>query len=150
MFGVLWAATGIDQTYPDDYKPARRDFEPGKDEFKDWIPPTLPQDQLSWEVLDAGVKLAGDVPVLVINEPILISEGENSDIRYNFFYPRWAYDQYRQALFTKAEDAKWAFIDLWNVVPGDEFTNSALHLTPEGMDIFYNALKPSLMKFIQP
>ncbi len=86
----------------------------------------------------------------LINEPILVSEGENSDIRYNFFYPRWAYDQYRHALSAQAEGAKWTYVDLWDIVPGVEFTNSALHLTPEGMEIFYEAVKPSLMQMIHP
>ncbi|MCZ7670394.1 MAG: hypothetical protein M5U34_26160 [Chloroflexi bacterium] len=42
--------------------------------------------------------MAGDVPVLLINEPMFISSGRNSDLRYNAFYPRWAYDQYREML----------------------------------------------------
>jgi len=150
MYGVLWAATGIDQTYPDDYTPALRDFEVDADGFKHWAPPNLPVEELSWELLDAGADLAGDVPVLVINEPILISKGENSDIRYNFFYPRWAFDQYRQSLSTQAEESKWTYVDLWDIVPGEEFTNSALHLTPDGMKQFYQALKPSLMQMIHP
>ncbi len=65
LYGVLWAATGIDQTYPEDYTPAQRDFEADADDYKTWSQPTLPLDQLYWEVLDAGVMLAGDVPVLV-------------------------------------------------------------------------------------
>jgi len=67
-----------------------------------------------------------------VNEPILISRGENSDIRYNFFYPRWAYDDYRQALQAKAIANGWNYLDLWDLVPESEFTNSAIHLTPAG------------------
>ena len=36
--------------------------------------------------------------MLLVNEPMLISNGANSEIRYNFFYPRWAYDEYRSML----------------------------------------------------
>jgi hypothetical protein len=49
-------------------------------------------------VLAATLERAGDVPVLLINEPMFISSGQNSDLRYNSFYPRWAYDQYRAML----------------------------------------------------
>jgi len=149
-YGVLWAATGIDQTYPDDYTPAQRDFEAYEDNFKNWAPPNLPLDKMAWEVLDAGVTLAGDIPVLVINEPILISEGKNGDVRYNFFYPRWAYDQFRQVMNEKAEDSAWEYIDLWDIAPSEAFTNSALHLTPDGSQLYFEALKPKLEQMISP
>ncbi len=61
-----------------------------------------------------------------------MSSGKNSDLRYNFFYPRWAYDQYRALLGEQAQAAGWHYLDLWNLVPETEFTNSAIHLTPAG------------------
>ena len=69
---------------------------------------------------------------MLINEPMLISVGENSDLRYNFLYPRWAYDQWREMMLARAEAGGWNYLDLWNIVPADEFTNSAIHLTPAG------------------
>lgn len=150
FYGMMWAATGIDQTYPSDYVPAQRDFEAGDTAFAGWEPDTLPADQLLIDALSAGKILAGGIPVLVINEPILISTGTNSDIRYNFFYPRWAYDQYRQLIADLSIDAEWAYLDLWDVIPEAEFTNSAVHLTPAGSHIFYNALKPTLEQLITP
>lgn len=146
FYGVMWAATGIDQTYPTDYTPAQLDFDEDDNQFKGWVSGTMPLDQLGIDVLSAGADLAGDIPVLVVNEPILISEGENSDIRYNFFYPRWAYDQYRWAIAERSIDADWKYIDLWDAVPQDEFTNSAVHLTPEGSLMFYQRLIPTLEK----
>ncbi len=130
FYGMMWAATGIDQTYPSNYTPAQRDFEAGDTSFAGWDSGTLPADQLLTGALSAGTILAGDVPVLVVNEPILVSTGANSDIRYNFFYPRWAYDQYRGLMTVLSADADWTYIDLWDVVPEAEFTNSAVHLTP--------------------
>ena len=65
-------------------------------DFKE--PTTLTENDLAFDVLGAGLKMAGDVPVLIINEPMFISRGQNSDLRYNSFYPRWAYDQYRELL----------------------------------------------------
>jgi hypothetical protein len=70
--------------------------------------------------------------VTFVNEPILVSQGKNSDLRYNFFYPRWAYDQYRQQLSSLAQSSGWEYLDLWNLVDQAEFTNSAIHLTPAG------------------
>ncbi len=133
---------------PGRYTPAQRDFEAGDDTFQGWQEADFTTDQLALEVLDAGAALAGDVLVLVVNEPILVSEGENSDVRYNFFYPRWAYDLYRLAMDQAAENAGWAYVDLWDIVPQTEFTNSAVHLTPLGSRVFFEALQPALVEAI--
>ena len=127
IYGALWASTGIDQVYPEDYERAQIDLEPD-DEFHGL---TSLQDALAFDVLDAGMS-AVPVPTILINEPMLVSNGLNSDIRYNFFYPRWAYDEYRQLLREHAAASKWHYLDLWDLVPMQEFTNSAIHLTPEG------------------
>jgi len=132
LYGVMWAATGIDQDYPQTYTPAQRDFNTDAS-FNNWQPPRLPLDQLSFDVLKGGMSAAGSkVPVLLVNEPILISSGKNSDIRYNFYYPRWAYDQYRSSLTKLSQQSGWDFLDLWNLEAEQQFTNSAIHLTPAG------------------
>ena len=132
IYGALWAATGIDQAYPEDYVPAQIDLEPS-DEFHDLNAKDRAalQDTLAFKVLEAGMS-AADVPTLLVNEPILISNGQNSDIRYNFFYPRWAYDEYRQLLAKRSAVHGWNYLDLWNLAPMEEFTNSGVHLTPKG------------------
>ena len=134
MYGVLWTATGIDQSYPTDYQPSQTDFN-SDITFHDIQPPTLVESQLAFGVLEAGLRLAGETPVFLINEPILISVGKNSELRYNFFYPRWAYDQWRKTMSIRAEAGGWNYLDLWNIVPANEFTNSAIHLTPAGESI---------------
>jgi hypothetical protein len=131
MYGMLWAATGIDQTYPADYQRAQIDFNTDIT-FQDMQPPTLDESQLAFGVLDAGMRIAGGTPVMLINEPMLISVGENSDLRYNFLYPRWAYDQWREMMLARVEAGGWNYLDLWNIVPAEDFTNSAIHLTPIG------------------
>lgn len=150
FYGMMWAATGIDQTYPTDYTPAQRDFEADDTAFAGWAPGEMQRADLLIAALGAGASLAGDVPMLVVNEPILISAGENSDIRYNFFYPRWAYDQYRAWLAEEASLSDWAYLDLWDSVPETEFTNSAVHLTPAGSRAYYEALKPALEQVLAP
>lgn len=126
LYGVLWSSTGIDQIYPADYERAQIDLEASKD----FHGLTALTDALAFDVLEAGMSTA--VPTLLVNEPILISNGANSDLRYNFYYPRWAYDEYRQLLDELANTHSWNYLDLWDVIPMNEFTNSAIHLTPRG------------------
>ena len=146
LYGFMWAATGIDQVYPTDYEPRADDLE-ADESFYD-VPPPLTADDLALDVLDAGIAKAG-VPVLIVNEPMFVSMGENSDIRYNFFYPRWAYDDYRQVLATEAAKRGWRYIDLWDAVANTEYTNSAIHLTPEGERQLAQALVPALNAILQ-
>lgn len=134
LYGFAWAATGIDQYYPDPYTPHSVDLE--DDEVWQGMEPTdLTADDLAFDVLAAGVEMADDVPVILINEPMFISEGENSDIRYNAFYPRWAYDAYRELLAEQAAANSWTYIDMQDAAPMTEFTDSPVHLTPEGSAI---------------
>jgi len=134
LYGVLWSATGVDQAYPEKYDPPQRNLT-AEEVFYGLEPPVLNESDLAFDALEAGVKLAGDVPVMFVNEPIYLSDGQNSDIRYNFYYPRWIYDQYRQAMRLRAEANGWLYLDVWNLVPAGEFTNSAIHLTPAGENL---------------
>ena len=139
LYGVMWAATGIDQVYPEDFPPAQRDLE-ANESFYDRQPPVLEERSLAMDVLSAGMQAAGDVPVLLVNEPILVSNGENSDVRYNFYYPQWAYDQYRKSLSEQAERNGWRYLDVWDLVPQNEFTNSAIHRTAAGESMLTEAV----------
>ena len=144
LFGVMWAATGIDQDYPRTYTPAQRDFNTDAS-FNNWQPPRLPLDQLSFDVLRAGMLAAGPkTPVLLVNEPILIASGKNSDIRYNFYYPRWAYDQYRAALADTSQRSGWNLLDLWNLEAEQQFTNSAIHLNPPGEALLAQRIRSAI------
>ena len=68
--------------------------------------------------------------MILVNEPMFISRGKNSDIRYNFFYPRWAYDQYRELLAEAAEKNGWRYLDVWDSIAPEEFTE--VHSGPDG------------------
>ncbi len=126
IYGALWSSTGVDQIYPEDYERAQIDLDPN-DDFHGI---TSLSDALAMDALDAG--LSTSVPTLLVNEPILISDGANSDIRYNFYYSRWAYNEYRRTLAEYAAQHNRRYLDLWNIAPMNEFTNSAIHLTPRG------------------
>jgi hypothetical protein len=145
IYGFLWAATGIDQDIPTDF-PSRLEDLPADSKFHNLSPPHLNKSDLAFDVLQAGVNMAGDVPVMIVNEPIFISQGQNSDIRYNFYYPRWAYDDYRQLLGQQCTDQGWRCLDLWNAIPGSEFTNTAVHLSPRGSALFANRLLPAIQQ----
>lgn len=126
IYGALWASTGIDQVYPGDYERAQIDL----DADEDFHGLTSLENALAFDVLDAGMSTVPNM--LLVNEPMLVSNGANSNIRYNFFYPRWAYDEYRRLLGEHATNMNWDYLDLWDLVPAEEFTNSAIHLTPAG------------------
>lgn len=141
IYGMMWAATGIDQIYPTDYEHAQTDFEVD-DSFHDFKPSTLDENQLALNALETGFRVAGNTPMILVNEPMLISAGTNSDIRYNFFYPRWAYDDYRTMMNTLTKQNNWPYADMWNAIPANEFTNSAIHLTPTGEKMLAENLAP--------
>ncbi len=144
LYGIPWAATGIDQYYPDNYDLRANDLE-ADSTFESLKPPHLLAQDLSLDVLRAGLNLNQDIPVLMVNEPMYISNGRNSDIRYNFYYPRWAYDDYRILLKDEAERNGWHYLDLWNLIQPSEFTNSAIHLTPNGSALLSEKLAPYII-----
>jgi hypothetical protein len=131
-FSLMWTVTGIDQFYPDEFALRSEDF----DEDLSWHtfdePTDFTVDDLAFDVIEAGIERVGDVLILLVNEPMFISDGENSDLRYNFWYPQWAYDQYRTLYSDLANTNNWNYLDLWDIIDGTEFTDSPVHLTPAG------------------
>lgn len=144
VYGVLWMTTGIDQYYPPSYTLRQSDFDENI-RWKSLDPQPLDATLLALDVLVAGIERVGDVPILLVNEPMFISDGTNSDLRYNFFYPRWVYDDYRELIQATAEADGWAYVDLWDVVNPAEFTDSPVHLTPNGTRILSRQLIPYLL-----
>lgn len=142
LYGVPWSATGIDQFYPASYPPPKTDFDATDDDFHGLRPP-LDETVLAYQILRAAIQNA-PAPVWLVNEPMLISRGNNSHIRYNFFYPRWAYDEYRLRLASLAAQSGWNYLDLWNLLPPEQFTNSAIHLTPAGERILAEVIARQL------
>jgi len=131
LYGFMWAATGIDVYIPDEIELRATDLEANED-FAGLQPSELRTEDLAFDVLAAGILRADGVPVLIINEPIFVSNGANSDTRYNSFYPRWAYDSYRGLLQEQSDQHGWIYADLWQAVDNSQFTNTPIHLTPQG------------------
>ncbi len=108
-------------------------------------PPTLSASQISLDQVKNFYQLAGNIPVLLVNEPMLVvSDKPNSDIRYNEYFPRWIYDQYRQYLGEAALQNKWDYLDLWNIFSPGYFANTPLHLLAEGEHQLAEILAPSI------
>ena len=146
LYGVAWAITGIDQEYRTDYTPRAVDLSADA-AWHDLDRTTFSPNDLALDVLTAGVIRAGNVPVLLINEPMFISSGENRSIRYNAFFPRWVYDEYRQLLHEQASQQGWELIDLWDVLPDvDCYTDSAVHLTPSCSAQLSEMVGPAILK----
>lgn len=133
LYGLMWAGTGIDQDYPETYPLPKIDLE--NDNTYHGIEGPLPDAELSWDILKKGIERAGSVPVMLINEPMLISNGENSKIRYNYYYPRDAYDSWHEELISRSVENNWLLLDLWNRLETGDFTNSAIHYNAESASL---------------
>lgn len=136
FYGMMYFATDIDQFYPQPFPTLQRDYAADYSWHQYRVPQILDGRDLAFDVLAAGIDRAGEVPVLIVNEPMFISRGKNSRIRYNLFYPRWAYDLYRTYLLAVSQLYDWPFFDFWNAIPPAEFTDSAVHMTPQGTHQF--------------
>ncbi len=134
MYGILWSATGIDQNLNVQFTSARRDFDTD-DSFHDLSEHIFSESELSFDIAEKAVQNI-DIPIILINEPILISNGKNSDIRYNYYYPRWAYDQYQTLLEKVMIKNNIPYYDFYDLIPENYFTNSAIHLNSKGEAIF--------------
>ncbi len=148
LYGVMWAATGIDQVYPADYPRAQIDLEAKTDFHGATTWGSRPQDYLAFAPLAAGKTMLGDIPLLVVNEPILISRGKNSDLRYNFYYPCWAYDQYQEEIEAYTRGQAIETLNAWDLVPSERFTNSAIHIDKAGEETLAAAVAPRLQTLL--
>ena len=45
----------------------------------------------------------------------------------------------------KAAHQGWDYLDLWNLVPADQFTNSAIHVTPAGEALLTGRVEQSIL-----
>jgi hypothetical protein len=145
LYGVLWGGTGIDE----DYKKKKVTLPIsgyGSDvTFAGQIPPTLDRNQLLLDVMDAGKLAVGKTPLLIVNEPIFITPNYENELFYNEAYPRWAYDQFRQIMAEESKNRGWDYVDLWNIIPPEEFTDTVFHLTKRGEYLLAKSLLPHII-----
>lgn len=145
LYSLVNLATGSDQiqtTYDTVSAELHSDLK-----FEGMNPPTVTPRQISIDQVQDFYLLAKNVPVILVNEPIMIvTNTPNSDIRYNFDYPRWVYDQYRLYLGEAATQNGWNYLDLWDRFPAKYYTNTTLHINPEGERLLAEMLAPSIQK----
>ena len=84
------------------------------------------------------------MPLILVNEPIYIGDGANSDLHYNAWSPRWAYDLYRSTFAEWADTQAVSYWDAWDLIPSAEFTDSPVHLTPSGSSMLARWLSETL------
>ncbi len=145
ILASMWASTGIDQYIPDEYAQAARDLE-ADDSYQYIVGHFITENDLDLAFLEKFIEKNPGTEIVVINEPILISSGLNSDIRYDLYYPRDTYDEYRNILSTQFNEMEIKYIDLWNVVPEGLFTNSAIHYNVQGVGMVAEKIYSMLMK----
>jgi hypothetical protein len=118
---------------------------PENAEYKGLTPPVTNEILIYTDILKTTLEKVDAPSFLLVNEPILISAQKNSDIHYNDAYPRWAYDQYREYMSSLASENQWNYLDLWNLVPASEFTNSSFHRSPEGERLVAEKVTPAIL-----
>ncbi|MBK9007941.1 MAG: SGNH/GDSL hydrolase family protein [Anaerolineae bacterium] len=144
MLGFVWSADGTDldlQYAPETLEENSPDVE-SHVLYRQMEPTADLQKLMVFEAFAAGREIAGSIPILIVNEPMFIASGENSDLRYNKGYPRWAYDQYREAMQAEAIRSQWNYLDLWNTIPPEYFSDTALHLSAEGERLLIEQVDP--------
>jgi len=143
LYPLLQSATDRDQVLgPPEQLPSQLSSDTT---FEGLKPPTLQPAQVSLDQVEDFYALAGTVPVLLINEPMrVVQDDPNSDVRYNNYYPRWVYDQYRQYVQALATQKHWDYLDLWSDIPPRYFADTPLHLTPDGQHLLAQMLAPHI------
>ncbi|OQY91204.1 MAG: hypothetical protein B6D38_01000 [Anaerolineae bacterium UTCFX1] len=153
--GALWAATGVDNhegRAANMISVSNLDVEANVEYGK-----MLPEDDLSeylsllrTDIISAARAMAGNAPVVLINQPIFIASGLNSDVRYNDLYPRWVYDEYRRFLSDWTDEHELPYLDFWNALPPADFADSMFHRNRNGEKEFADMLAPQLQRLTRP
>ncbi len=144
MLGVVWAATSADIDPLSIHKNVRNNEVSDDPRYRGMQPSEDIGNLLLFSALTAGHDMAGRVPVLIVNEPIFITSEEHSVVRYNSAYPRWAYDQYREYLAGRARSAGWNYLDVWDAVPPEYFSDAGVHLSAAGERLLIRQINPAL------
>jgi len=87
-----------------------------------------------WDLLLAGQRMAQEarIPLLIVNEPIYVGSGPNSEVNYNSFYERDLFDRFRAAMTDFTQQHTMTYLDLWNRLPPENLSNTSLHYNLEG------------------
>ncbi|HUI87579.1 MAG TPA: SGNH/GDSL hydrolase family protein [Anaerolineales bacterium] len=145
LYSLVNIATGLDQIPgPPEELPSQLSSDAT---FEGMRPPTLDKADVSLDQVRDFYQIAGSTPVVLINEPMLVlTDVPNSNIRYNDYYPRWVYDQYRQYMSSSAAENHWDYLDFWDVFPPNYYTDTPLHLIPEAEAKLAKMIAPAIVQ----
>ncbi len=149
FYGLMWASTGVDRYFPSAETRERPELSSDLS-YHGTLPSELQENQLAFDVLSAGVALAGEVPVLLINEPIYIDESVENGQYYNAAYPRWVYDAFREKLGEKSKREGWSLLDLWDRLPSESFADSTVHYDAEAASALASFLAETIFTLTVP
>lgn len=144
VLGFLWMTTRMDSSSTE-YIPASRDLASDLNWQGYSADADLPDDWLMLDVFEKAQHAWPETHLLVVNEPILISSGANSEFRYNAWYPHWVYQRYQQALQIAYLNSTWHYLDLFDLVPEVEFTDSPVHVSERGTALISERLAPIII-----
>ncbi len=143
--GLIWSASGTDVNFTGDLVPVTLSQDVKNDvKYKTIKPEDDLRSKMLMNALVAGHDMAASLPILIVNEPIFIATGYNKEVRYNEIYPRWAYDQYREVMHSEADKNGWNYLDLWNAIPVEYFSDARFHLSGEGERLLVEQVNPTL------
>ncbi len=110
--------------------------------FRDLGPNDPPLPNPRWRTLLAGAAMARakGARLLLVDDPIFLAGGERAGDLYNAFYARPLFDRYRAALAGFCRDNGLDCLDLWNLVPPEEFGNTPQHYRPAGNALIARAV----------
>lgn len=143
LLGIIWTATSADtnrlaEEEPEDFNVGYSQLYRGMDSSVDIT------NLLLFSTIEAGIDIANPAPVLIVNEPIFIAKEEQATVRYNAMYPRWAYDQFRAATSEQAQIRGWNYLDLWNAIPPEYFSDAGVHRSVASERLLIQEINPVL------
>ena len=145
FYSLINIATGLDQIQsPLEELPTKLNNDPT---FENLKPPKLYSWFVSLDQVKDFYQIAGNIPVILVNEPTqVLTNVPYSNIYYNVYYPRWVYDQYRQYVSKAAAENHWNYLDFWNVFASSFYTNTPLHLNPQGETELAKMIAPYIVQ----
>lgn len=143
---IVWGATGTDHFWPRDPGQVRNDLGDARAPAltEAFLDPPLYTDQ-GEQVIRRALTRVGDVPLLLINEPIFISSGRNSAYFYNEHYTRPYYQKFQQRMNAFVVEHHIPYLDLWDVIPSAEFLDTPLHYSPAGAELLAAQVGPAIV-----
>ena len=146
--GLIWTISSADRTAAST-DPADLSMDvPNDRKYKGLESESKLGKEMMTGALVAGHEIAQPIPVLIVNEPMFIATGRNSNVRYNEGYPRWAYDYYRQAMMIESQRNQWHYLDLWDSIAPRYFADTVLHISPEGQRLLIQQINPVLQSIV--